>query len=141
AGGARLAFPAAGGFLPRQSLLTVSSACQPTVFEVKPRPDGFELTTKRLVVRVATPEGRLSFRDHEGRILIAEKEGGGRSLEPAEVMGEATAHVQAEFERYPGEAFYGLGAHQGGLMSYADRDVDMYQLNTVDIVPFLVSSR
>jgi alpha-D-xyloside xylohydrolase len=57
------------------------------------------------------------------------------------VMGEKTAHVQAEFEHYPGEAFYGLGAHQSGLMSYAGRDVDMYQLNTVDIVPFLVSSR
>ena len=56
-------------------------------------------------------------------------------------MGEKTAHVQAEFEHYPGEAFYGLGAHQSGLMSYAGRDVDMYQLNTVDIVPFLVSSR
>ena len=26
-------------------------------------------------------------------------------------------------------------------MSYAGRDVDMYQLNTVDVVPFLVSSR
>ena len=56
-------------------------------------------------------------------------------------MGETTAHVQAEFEHYPGEAFYGLGAHQNGLMNYADRDVDMYQLNTVDVVPFLVSSR
>ena len=56
-------------------------------------------------------------------------------------MGETTAHVQAEFEPYPGEAFYGLGAHQNGLMNYAGRDVDMYQLNTVDVVPFLVSSR
>jgi len=132
---------APGTLFGRQSLMTVAGACQQTAFEVKPRPDGFELSTKRLVVRVALPEGRLSFRDHEGRILIAEKEGGARSLEPAEVMGEKTAHVQAEFEHYPGEAFYGLGAHQNGLMSYTDRDVDMYQLNTVDIVPFLVSSR
>ena len=41
----------------------------------------------------------------------------------------------------PGEALYGLGAHQNGLMNYAGRDVDMYQLNTVDVVPFLASSR
>ena len=121
--------------------ITVAGACQPTAFEVKPRPDGFELATKRLVVRVAMPDGRLSFRDHEGRMLLAEKEGGARSLEPAEVMGEKTAHVQAEFEHDPGEAFYGLGAHQNGLMNYAGRDVDMYQLNIVDVVPFLVSSR
>jgi alpha-D-xyloside xylohydrolase len=132
---------APGAFFARQSLMTVKGACQPTAFETKPRPDGFDFVTKRLVVRVAMPEGRLSFRDREGRILIAEKEAGARSIEPAEVMGEKTAHVQAQFEHYAGEAFYGLGAHQNGLMSYAGRDVDMYQLNTVDIVPFLVSSR
>src|SRR4030095_7429881 len=105
------------------------------------RPSGVCPSTKRRVVRVALPEGRLSFRDHEGRILVAEKEGGARSVEPAEVMGEKAAHVQAEFEHYSGEAFYGLGAHQNGLMSYADRDVDMYQLKTVHLVPFLVSRR
>ena len=107
---------APGAFFGRQSLMTVAGACQQTALEVKPRPDGFELSTKRLVVRVAMPEGRLSFRDHEGRILIAEKEGGGRSIEPAEVMGEKTAHVQAAFEPNAEESFYGLGAHQNGLM-------------------------
>ena len=49
--------------------------------------------------------------------------------------------MQAEFEPAAGEALYGLGAHQNGFMNYAGRDVDMYQLNTVDVVPFLVSSR
>jgi alpha-D-xyloside xylohydrolase len=132
---------APGAFFNRQSLMTVAGACQPTTFEVKARPDGFELVTKRLVVRVARPDGRLSFLDREGHVLLAEKQGGARTIAPAEVMGEKTAHVQAEFEHESGESFYGLGAHQNGLMSYAGRDLDMYQLNTVDIVPFLVSSR
>ena len=83
----------------------------------------------------------MTFLDRAGRLLLAEKKGGGRSLVPAQVMGEATFHVQAEFEPAAGEALYGLGAHQNGLMNYAGRDVDMYQLNTVDVVPFLVSSR
>ena len=137
----RVVDAAPGAFFSRRSLMTVAGACQPTDFAVRPRPDGFELATKRLVARVELPAGRVTFLDAEGRLLIAEKEGGGRQVEPAEVMGETTAHVQAEFEHYPGEAFYGLGAHQNGLMNYADRDVDMYQLNTVDVVPFLVSSR
>ena len=67
---------APGAFFSRQSLMTVTGACQPTAFEVKPRPDGFELTTKRLVVRVAMPEGRLTLRDREGR--IADRREGGR---------------------------------------------------------------
>ena len=130
-----------GAFFKRQSLMTVAGACQPTTFEVKPRPDGFDFVTKRLLVRVARQDGRLSFLDRAGRILIAERQGGARTITPAEVMGEKTAHVQAQFDHSSGESFYGLGAHQSGLMSYAGRDVDMYQLNTVDIVPFLVSSR
>jgi alpha-D-xyloside xylohydrolase len=83
----------------------------------------------------------VTFVDRDGRTLLQEKKGGGKSLFPARVMGESTFHVQAEFEPSPGEALYGLGAHQNGLMDYAGRDVDMYQLNTVDVVPFLVSSR
>ena len=63
------------------------------------------------------------------------------TLEPAEVMGEKTFHVRAEFQPPAGEALYGLGAHQNGWMNYAGRDVDMYQHNIVDVVPFLASSR
>jgi alpha-D-xyloside xylohydrolase len=137
----RVVDAAPGAFFSRQSLVTVAGACRPTPFEVRTRPDGLELATKRLVARVKLPEGRVTFLDLEGRLLLSEKEGGGRQVVPAEVMGEATAHVQAEFEHYPGEAFYGLGAHQNGLMNYAGRDLDMYQLNIVDVVPFLVSNR
>ncbi|HET6900576.1 MAG TPA: PA14 domain-containing protein, partial [Vicinamibacteria bacterium] len=132
---------APGSFFARRSIATVADACRPTAFEVKERPDGFELVTKRLVARVRLPGGGLTFLDHDGRTLLAEKEGGGRTIAPAEVMGETTAHVRAEFEHNPDEAFYGLGAHQNGLMNYAGRDVDLYQLNIVDVVPFLVSSR
>src|SRR6185436_1713226 len=65
-----------GAFFKRQSLMTVAGACQPTTFEVKPRPDGFDFVTKRLLVRVARQDGRLSFLDRAGRILIAERQGG-----------------------------------------------------------------
>ncbi|MGE5498881.1 MAG: TIM-barrel domain-containing protein, partial [Syntrophothermus sp.] len=39
------------------------------------------------------------------------------------------------------EAFYGLGAHQNGLMNYRGRDVDLWQYNIVDVIPFLVSDK
>jgi len=100
-----------------------------------------EVTTKRLVARIALPGGGVTFLDRAGRTLLAEKSGGGKSMVPAEVMGESTYHVQAEFEPAAGEAFYGLGAPQHGFMNYAGRDVDLYQHNIVDVVPVLVSSR
>jgi alpha-D-xyloside xylohydrolase len=137
----RVVVASPGPFFARRSLVTVDGACQPTAFDVRGGQDALDVTTRRLTARIALPSGAVTFLDGAGRVLLAEKTGGGRSLVPARVMGEDTFHVQAEFEPSPGEALYGLGAHQNGLMNYAGRDVDMYQLNTVDVVPFLVSSR
>ena len=136
----RVASARPGPFFARQSLVMVADACAATPFEVRATADAIDVVTRRLAARVALPGGEVSFRDAAGQVLLAER-AGGRSLVPAEVMGEKTFHVRAEFEPQAGEALYGLGAHQSGLMSYAGRDVDMYQLNTVDVVPFLVSSR
>ena len=137
----RVVYAPPGGFFARKTLMTVADACRPTDFEVQAGPDALAVTTARLVARVALPGGAVSFLDRQGRTLLAEKQGGGKAMTAAQVMGESTFHVQAEFEPSPGEGLYGLGAHQNGWMSYAGRDVDLYQLNTVDIVPFLASSR
>ena len=137
----RVAYASPGPFFTRESLVTVAGACRPTEFEVQTGGDAVALTTKRLTARVALASGAVTFLDREGRTLLAEKKGGGKSMVPAQVMGETTSHVQAEFEPSPGEALYGLGAHQNGLMDYAGRDVDLFQLNIVDVVPFLASSR
>src|SRR5262245_32314153 len=137
----RVTYAPPGPYFSRTSLMTVADACRPTPFEVKTAADAVSLVTAALTARVSRPGGEVSFLDHAGHALLAEKRGGGKSLVPAEVMGEATHPAQAEFEPAPGEAYYGLGAHQSGLMNYAGRDVDMFQLNTVDVVPYLVSSR
>ncbi len=129
-----------GRFFARRSLAVADGACQTAPFEVKASASCVDVVTKRLTARVALPTGAVSFLDREGRVLLAEKPGG-RVLEPAEVMGEKTSHVRAAFLRQVGEALYGLGAHQNGWMDYAGRDVDMYQHNIVDVVPFLASSR
>jgi alpha-D-xyloside xylohydrolase len=137
----RVVFASPGAFFARKSLVVVEGACRPTPFDVDLSTESVTVKTKRLVTRIDPATGALAFADGQGRPLLQEKKGGGKSIQPAQVMGESTSHVQAEFESAPGEALYGLGAHQNGLMDYAGRDVDMYQLNTVDVVPFLVSSR
>jgi alpha-D-xyloside xylohydrolase len=136
----RVVYAPPGRFFARESIVRVAGGCRPTEFEVQTGPDAIALTTRDLTARIALPGGAVSFFDRQGRLLLAEKKGGGKTMTPAEVMGESTYHIQAEFQPSADEALYGLGAHQSGLMNYAGRDVDMYQLNIVDIVPFLVSS-
>jgi alpha-D-xyloside xylohydrolase len=137
----RVSYAPPGPFFARDTLMTVKQACRPTHWELQAGADALAVSTSRLSARIALPNGAVSFLNPEGRTLLAEKADGGKSLTPAQVMGEETFHVQAEFEPRRGEAFYGLGQHQNGWMSYAGRDVDMYQLNIVAVVPYLVSSR
>jgi alpha-D-xyloside xylohydrolase len=137
----RVAYAPPGPFFARKSLIMVPTACTPTTIGVQETEGAVTLSTKKLSARIALPGGAVTFLDAQGRTLLAEKAGGGKTLAPAEVMGEKTAHVQAEFEPLAGEAYYGLGAHQNGWMNYAGRDVDMYQHNIIDVVPFLASSR
>jgi alpha-D-xyloside xylohydrolase len=137
----RVLFASPGGFFARSSLSVVADACPGPAFETRTRKGVVSVSTKRLTAQVVLATGAVSFLDPAGRLLLAEKKVGGKTISVAEVMGESTFHVRAEFEPSEGEGFYGLGAHQNGLMNYAGRDVDLYQLNTVDVVPFLTSSR
>jgi alpha-D-xyloside xylohydrolase len=128
-------------FFDRDTLMTDGQPCRATSFELQTGTDAVAVSTARLTARIALPDGAITFRDAQGRTLLAEKGGGGKSLTPATVQGESTFHVQAEFEPAEGEAFYGLGQHQHGWLNHAGRDVDLYQHNTVAAVPFLTSSR
>lgn len=99
------------------------------------------ITTPKLRVTVDRETGALTFYDANGDVLLREQAGGGKTITPAEVLGEQTYHVRQVFDAAPGEAFYGLGQHQNGLMNYRGHDVDLWQENMVAVVPFLVSSK
>jgi len=99
------------------------------------------ISTSKLTARVKLKTGEVTFLDARGRTLLQEKESGGKIIAPANVMGERTSHIQQLFESPEDEAFYGLGAHQNGVMNYRGHDVDLWQYNIIDVVPFLASSK
>jgi alpha-D-xyloside xylohydrolase len=72
--------------------------------------------------------------------VLAERRGA-RALVPAEVQGENTFHVRQEWAEIEGEALYGLGQQQLGLLDIKGHDLDLWQRNATVVVPFLVSSR
>jgi alpha-D-xyloside xylohydrolase len=99
------------------------------------------LHTRLLVAIVNLSTGAVRFADAAGRPIVAEKAVGGRSFEPAGFEGTSCWHVRQTFETLPGEAIYGLGQHQDGLVNYKGYRVDLFQNNTEVAVPFLLSSR
>jgi alpha-D-xyloside xylohydrolase len=125
----------------RPSLMTDKIKWDPVPWSVTEDSNGIELSTAKIVVRIQPDDGAVTFLDTNGRVLLQERTPGGKIITPANVMGESTYHIQQYFDSPPGEAFYGLGAHQNAVMNYKGQDVDLWQYNIVDVNPFLVSSR
>jgi len=133
--------------------------------------DGVELATESIKIRVDKSTCAFSYWDREGRLLTKEPSSGGKTLERIDVIrtifdGSAEVetnqsadglraraegvrhvvdrqayHTKLEFEWQPGEAFYGLGSHEEGMMNLRGKVQYLYQQNMKAVIPVLVSTR
>ncbi len=100
------------------------------------------LDTGMLEVHVNRASGAVGFYDTNGTLLLAERPGGGKSLKPVKAAGIPTLQSQEQFMMQTGEAFYGLGQQQSGIMNYAGSTVHLQQQNPGQSdVPVVISSR
>lgn len=144
--------------------VTVNSNLQET-------PDSFWFTTPQLQVQILKETGALTWRDPSGQLLTKEPDRGGRALQPTkvvvstfdenaapqlrkdadgvhaytpaarQVVDRAAYHAKLEFEWQPGEALYGLGSHEEGMLNLRGQHQYLYQQNMKVVVPVLVSTR
>jgi alpha-D-xyloside xylohydrolase len=128
-------------FSTRPSLMVDKTVWEPVKWSVLGKNNLVEISTSRIKVRVDTVNGAVIFYDSNGKLLLQEKNGGGKIITSADVMGEKTFHIQQLFNSSADEAFYGLGQHQNGILNYKGHDADLWQYNIVDVVPFLVSNK
>ena len=125
----------------RRSLMVEHRPWAPVAWTVTEHGGFVEIATPKVIVRVNPDNGAIQFCDPTGRVILREKNTGGTIITPADVMGEQTFHIQQLFDSPPDEAFYGLGGNQNAIMDYKGHDVDLYQRNMVEVIPFLVSSK
>ena len=138
----RVLFATEEAFFARPSLAAAPKRCDAMTPWALTQDGGVtKLTTERVEAQVEMASGRVSFYDRGGKLLLAEKAGAGRTMTPATIQGEATANVRQEWEPNEGEALYGLGNYQHGLLDIKGYDVELSQYNTNAVVPVLVSSR
>jgi alpha-D-xyloside xylohydrolase len=132
---------AGNSFSHRPSLMVDKTDWPPVPWTVREEDQQVELSTSKITVRVQTRNGTISFYNIRGELLLQERADSSKIITPAVVMGEKTYHIRQLFDSPPDEAFYGLGAHQNAIMNYKGYDVDLWQYNIVDVIPFLVSSK
>jgi len=133
------AFPGDDLTLP-PSLMTVRTGRSGLAFSVRRAPATVTLAAARLTAVVRLSDGQVLFESPDGARLSAEI-AGGRSFRPVTIDGTHYYAIRQQFSTRAGEALYGLGQHQTGIIDYEGRDLTLAQHNMDVAVPFVVSSR
>ena len=128
-------------FSSRPSLMVDKTSWEQIPWSVKENGDWIEISTAKITIRVHSKTGAVAFYDVKGQLLLQEKIIGGKIITATEVLGEQTFHIRQLFDSPQDEAFYGLGGHQNAIMNYKGHDVDLWQRNMIEVIPFLVSNK
>ena len=129
-----------GKSLPPLKSLAVISQPEHVNWKLAQTADAIALSTKLLAARVDRQTGTVQFFDASNHLLLAESPGS-RTLTPNKVAAFDVFASRQSFVLAPGEAIYGLGQHQEGLMNYREHHVRLLQENREIGIPMMVSSR
>jgi len=127
-------------FSTRPSLMVQNPVWPSVPWSVNEHDGVVDVVTSKVIARVNPLNGAVTFCDPTGHTILRGRNGG-TIITPANVLGEQTYHVQELFDSPADEAFYGLGGNQNAIMNYKGHNLDLYQKNMVEVVPFLVSSK
>ncbi|HTM94044.1 MAG TPA: TIM-barrel domain-containing protein, partial [Flavisolibacter sp.] len=127
--------------IPAKSLITIYSKRSDLNWNVVPAKDKLILKTKTLTAVVDLKAGVVSFWDAKGKKIISEKPITGRHFQPAVFDGKRYYNLTQTFQTSSGDAWYGLGQHQDGVLNYRGQQVTFFQNNTEVAIPFLISSK
>lgn len=122
------------------SLVTVYQKKSGLTWEVIPSKENLVLKTKKLIATVNRQTGAVTFTDLNGKKILAEKQSFGRNFQPVVFDGTRYYTLTQSFEGAKGDAWYGLGQHQDGVMNYRGQQVTFFQNNTEVAIPFLISN-
>lgn len=145
----RVSATAEEAFADKKSLIIVPQNAA-TPFDVTEKNGVVTVSTAKLKANVKTATGEVWFTDAKGKMLLQEREGGGKTFTryaATQQLVDGTPQkydgwtIRQVFESPATEAFYGLGQHQADEWNYKGKNEELFQYNTKVSIPFVVSSR
>lgn len=167
----RVRFAPTQAFSTKESLMIQKAAGISVAIDVSETSETFIFSTPKLSIHINRQTGAFTYLDSSGQLLTKEPDRGGKTLMPVDVVvsvfdenNEAQIrknadgvraytpsvkqiidrqafHTKLEFEWLPGEALYGLGSHEEGMMNLRGQHQYLYQQNMKVVVPALLSTR
>lgn len=157
-------------FSDKESLIIQCPPPNGVEFKVKESPEGLIFSTREMGILIDWETSAFTYLDPTGNCLTREPSRGGKTLEPIDVLvsdfTQATIigaesvdglrfrienekkvvdrqayHTKLEFEWTEGEALYGLGSHEEGMLNLRGQHQYLYQQNMKVSVPVLISTR
>ena len=158
-------------FSQKESLMVVSEAQTQTDVNVRETDDLLFFSTSELTIQINRSTLAFKYLDEHGQILTREPDRGGKTLIPTdvvkfipdkendiqtevgvdglrvsartfkEVVDRKAYHTKLEFEWMNGEALYGLGSHEEGMLNLRGQHQYLYQQNMKAVVPILLSTK
>jgi alpha-D-xyloside xylohydrolase len=124
----------------KSSVPAVIRPCTGAVFTTSSDSSGVHILTGKLRIEVAADTGVVRFSTPDGQTILNEEPRNGRIIGTADGEGPLSG-VEQKFSLSPGEALYGLGQHQDGILDMRNVPIRLLQANTDIAVPFLISSK
>lgn len=131
---------AAPDFSDEKSLVVEEKPCT-VAWQVAEEDGKVVLQTSAVKAYTDLQTGEVQFTDLEGKVILQENEGGGKSFIPIEVDGTPGYILRQVFESPEDEAFYGLGQHQADEFNYKGKNEVLFQYNTKVSIPFIMSNK
>lgn len=131
---------AAPDFSDEKSLVVEEKPCT-VAWQVAEEDGKVVLQTSAVKAYTDLQTGEVQFTDLDGKVILRENEGGGKSFTPIEVDGTSGYTLRQVFESPEDEAFYGLGQHQADEFNYKGKNEVLFQYNTKVSIPFIMSNK
>ncbi|XEC93023.1 TIM-barrel domain-containing protein [Paenibacillus tarimensis] len=158
-------------FSSKPSLMIQAAPDPSVSFEVEEQEELLIFSTSHLRLEIDKTTTAFTYKDSDGTVLAKEPGRGGKTLVPIEVqkavfnnttslqtsqgadgvrvrtdriervVDRKAYHTKLEFDWTEGEALYGLGSHEEGIMNLRGSHQYLYQQNMKAVVPMLVSTR
>lgn len=110
-------------------------------WQVDENAGGLSLTTAALRLEVDKGTGAFTWTDAAGSLLVREPPAGGKQLQEIELGRKKAYSSRLSLQFSDGEAIYGLGQHEEGILNYRGHSQYLYQQNMKVAMPVLVSTR
>ncbi|MBQ3677398.1 MAG: DUF4968 domain-containing protein, partial [Bacteroidales bacterium] len=127
------------GTLEKKSLMVIIDSLQDIPYRTIAKQESIMIETPKLCVVIHTETGAISYIQN-GKEIVSEKGFANFTPYTNEKNGENSFSVGQTFTLADGEAIYGLGQNQSGILNYRGHSEKLVQTNTDAVIPFIWST-